>query len=598
MKLDKNKIFMQSARMVGAALLGGTMLGSCVNMDLTPSNEPSEASVWASPTMAVQAANGAYRPLQYRFAESWNVMWQTFSSVCDRDANWTDHDHVYGRVTPSSGYISSVWGSNFEYAIKANAAAQGLARVPGMDEVQRSRLIAECVFLRSFWHYELNVLFQGIPYVRTEISSPDDAKLPRLTADQVWDELIKDLTDVINNPNLPEKHSMGSSEWGHITKSCAYALRGKVYMWKKMWKEAEQDFIAVEKCGHKLFNDGTPYAFKNVLKEANESCDEMIFSVCYSPQATYGNGLNRAFGPRSICGGEGWANFIVNPSFVELFENADGSKFNWDDYIPGYNSMTSQARRVYFLRDHLTDAEIDAAAKAGADMSKYLPEGNEARIRKAYENRDPRLNQTVITPYDTFLGGVRGKAENFTSRFPFRSEYEGDLKTDISAMFYYIMRKFVREGTEGTAHYTYTDVPLIRYAEVLLNRAECVNEQGRYNEAVELVNKLRERAGAVKLNSNNHTRVTGVEDMRERIRNEYYFELGGEEANYFDELRWRTWRKKKFYVDAQNQMNGMRQVWGTPTYKYMDGGEHYYSWPIPEREIQNNPAITQSPEWM
>ncbi len=37
-------------------------------------------------------------------------------------------------------------------------------------------------------------------------------------------------------------------------------------------------------------------------------------------------------------------------------------------------------------------------AAYGADMSKYLENGNEERIRKAYQDRDPRLQMAVITP--------------------------------------------------------------------------------------------------------------------------------------------------------------------------------------------------------
>ena len=169
-------------------------------------------------------------------------------------------------------------------------------------------------------------------------------------------------------------------------------------MWKKEWQKAADDFQKVKECGHQLYTTGGGIAFKNVLKEAQEDCDEMIFSVCFTPEVTYGNALNRAFGNRVQGGGEGWTNFIVNPSFVDLFENADGSEFDWDDYIPGYNSMSTQARRVFFLRDNITEAEYEAAEAAGADMSKYLPSGNEARIRAAYANRDPRLNMTVVTP--------------------------------------------------------------------------------------------------------------------------------------------------------------------------------------------------------
>lgn len=56
----------------------------------------------------------------------------------------------------------------------------------------------------------------------------------------------------------------------------------------------------------------------------------------------------------------------------------------------------------------------------GADMKQYLPDGNEARIKAAYANRDPRLAMNVITPYATYLGGVTGSAISYTLRWPYR----------------------------------------------------------------------------------------------------------------------------------------------------------------------------------
>ena len=68
--------------------------------------------------------------------------------------------------------------------------------------------------------------------------------------------------------------------------------------------------------------------------------------------------------------------------------------------------------------------------------------------------------------------------------------------------------------------------------------------QGKIEEAISAVNQVRARAGAQLLNSNEPTTVTGQEDLRERIRNERYWELLGEDLIYYDELRWKTWKDK------------------------------------------------------
>lgn len=369
---------------------------------------------------------------------------------------------------------------------------------------------------------------------------------------------------------------------------------------EKEWQKAIDDFKAVGNCGYSLFTDAGADSYKQLFKLANERCDEMIFSIQCVNEDAYAQRKPQGFGNR-VTAGSDWNNYLVNPGFVDSYECADGKTFNWDDYIPGYNEMSTDARMVYFLRDGLTEKERTDAEAAGADMSKYLENGNEARIKKAYENRDPRLQMSVITPYSTYLGGIAGFAQDYTMRFPYRGSDTGepwDLRTDTNSKMYYLNRKFVPEGMEFVTMYSEVDLPQIRYAEVLLNLAEALNElNGPTAEAIECVNQVRRRAGAAELNSNAYTQVKDQNDLRNRIMNEKHWELIGEDLVFFDEMRWRTWKGLKFYTDKQGQMNGLRQVWGTPTYRYTWGGDKYWSLPIPIREIQMNPNMKQTPGW-
>ena len=139
--------------------------------------------------------------------------------------------------------------------------------------------------------------------------------------------------------------------------------------------------------------------------------------------------------------------------------------------------MGIDKRMVYFLRNNITETERKNAVAAGADMSKYDASGNEERIKKAYENRDPRMAMSVITLMPLFLVGLKELPKEYVMRYPFRSYTTyGDLKTDTSLKFYYLNRKFVGEGLELPNIYSELDLPFIRYADVLLNWAEALNE--------------------------------------------------------------------------------------------------------------------------
>ena len=85
---------------------------------------------------------------------------------------------------------------------------------------------------------------------------------------------------------------------------------------------------------------------------------------------------------------------------------------NWDQ-------LTPRQRAVFFCCDglksnaKLASQKTQAIGICGQDIFDryYLDNGNEARIKAAYDKRDPRLKQTIVTPYepvDCFTAGPNG----------------------------------------------------------------------------------------------------------------------------------------------------------------------------------------------
>ena len=569
-------------------------------LDTVPRNAVSDSNIWTSSALAKQTVAGVYNSFVAwycaGYANNAGRMWDAYSSIMDIDLNWISQNSIVrGTATPSNSQFSNLYKACYTMVNRANDVIENISRVPDMSDADKTRYIAECKFLRAWAYNRLNILFRGVPLITEPIYSEEEAKVLRASEDEIWNQIVKDLTDAINEPNLPDKYKSSDANYGHVTKGAAYAFRGQVYLWQKKWKDAANDFKSVGDCGHSLFMTGEPIAYKNLLKTVNEQCDEMIFSI-QCEQFSVVNPLNVNYGNRCT-GGSMWNNYLPNPHFVESFECKDGSPFNWEDYCPEYNSMTPLQRSVFFLRDGMTSEEITKMTDYGADMSKYLSEGNEERIYKAYEDRDPRLMMSIITPYSPYLGSAGGVEHTYTLRWPYRG-FDGrepfDIRTDANNYFYYLWRKFVPEGNEWPYRDTYDlDIPLIRYAQVLLGYAEALNEIGEIEKAVEQINKIRSRCGAQLLNSNESTAVKDQADMRERIRNEYYWELAGENVMYWNELRWETWKEKKF----RNNKNGLMQMWGTTTYTWSWLGDHCWVWPIPSSEREKNPNLTQNPGW-
>lgn len=594
---------------------------SCQSLDLESTYQVGSSNVWNKATLARQAVNGVYNELYVRASASdsennWKVMNEAYSSVMDTDKNWYHNQKVcYGDGTPSSSVFSNMYKYYYTFIFRANDIISHIDKVPDMTAEEKGRLKAEAKFFRAFGYFNLNVLYRGVPLYLEYIENATNANRPRSSEQDVWNAVIQDLTDCVEEKNLPDRYTAGSSDYGRVSRAVALAYRGQAYQFlaargegdkAQYWQLALDDFEALEPMGFALYKGAGDDSFKQLLKPANEQCDEVIFSIRMTQKDGMGNNRAVLFGNRCTGVTSGaWNNYLPNPAFVESFENADGSKFNWEDYCPGWNDMTPEQRSVFFLRNEMSTGEIANMTAYGADMSKYEPHKNENRIKAAYDNRDPRLKMSVITPYSEYYGGISGVPCTFTLRWPYRSDGASsrDIRTDTNSMFYYLWRKYVPEGIENTIRWVYEeDLILCRYAEILLRRAECLNELNRTDEAVEMVNAVRSRAKHILLNTNEFTQVKGQEDMRERIRNEFYWELAGEDSMYYNELRWGTWLDKKFRDHSSGQngemnTNGLMQIWGTKTYTWYSLGDYVQTWPIPAKEREMNPSLVQNEGW-
>ena len=568
------------------------VLSACQSdlMDLSPYNQVSSANMWANENLADKGVLGVYSALRSECCGNYLYNYEQFSASCTPRNGI--HALLKGNATASNGTFTNSWKNLYEGVSRANDAIAHLPEVPGLADAKKARLIAESKFLRAWFYYNLNVLYKGVP-LYLEPTELDDYTKGRNTEAEVWAQVLKDLSDAISEANLPNKYEKGNGNYGHITKGAAYALRGKVNLWMKNYSAAESDFKAVASCGYSLFTG----SYKQLFKEANEQCDEMIFSVQNVGLSGYGQDMSFRYGTRSTFG-SCWNNYYPSTDFVDTYEYANGKKFDWEEVIPGYTTMDVKARAVYFYRDNMTDAEKTAMANTGADMSKYLDNGNEARILQAYTDRDPRLTQTIITPYSAYNGVLGGADQEYHLRWPYRSDVNEphDMRTDTNAYFYYTYRKFVAEGASEIPNrqYSQIDLPLIRYADVVLGLAEALNEQGKTDEAITYVNMVRDRAGVAALNSNEYTQVTDQADLRTRIQNERRWEFNGEGVTFFDELRWGTW-KEKVFLDGNA---GLKQIWGQITEAYSYGGDYYQTWAIPVTECEMNSNLTQNPGWI
>ncbi len=149
-----------------------------------------------------------------------------------------------------------------------------------------------------------------------------------------------------------------------------------------------------------------------------------------------------------------------------------------------------------------------------------------------YVNRDPRLEQTIL-----HHGSMWGDGDE--NRMVDMNNDDSRVGVDYArgnggtATGYY-SKKFLNnirwDGTIGNQRHA---CPIFRYAEILLNVAEALNEIGQTSEAFGYANQVRARVGMPALAGLNQ------EQLRERIRNERRIELCFEDHRFFDVRRWK-----------------------------------------------------------
>jgi hypothetical protein len=131
------------------------------------------------------------------------------------------------------------------------------------------------------------------------------------------------------------------------------------------------------------------------------------------------------------------------------------------------------------------------------------------------------------------------------------------------------------------------NIPIIRYAEIVLFNAEAINElNGPTNDAYNAVNRIRLRAGLPNL-------TEGL--TKEQFRDSVYLERRKEFV--YEQIRW-------FDLIREIDKDGNKTVL-VSAIKKIDKGigktdadiAKYYLLPIPQAEIDTNPNLTQNPNW-
>lgn len=138
---------------------------------------------------------------------------------------------------------------------------------------------------------------------------------------------------------------------------------------------------------------------------------------------------------------------------------------------------------------------------------------------------DSRLYSTIFYQCDYFNDGT-GKVYGY--------DYDDIFSDDNGAYNKPVFRKFLPSTLEGlNQKYSAINVPLMRYANVLLMKAEALNQQGHPDQAIPLINEVRKVHGDMPA-----MKGTSQEEVRAQIEHERMIEFPLENWRWYDLRRW------------------------------------------------------------
>lgn len=555
------------------------LAGGCFSLDTAPYKSVAQGNFWKTEDDARKAVMGVYAQLKDMGAYGYMPLWDTYSDIGHGPGSGLET----GKYTAKEDFLVSNWQDSWDGIQRANTVLKNVAAM-SLDESVKLPILGEARFLRALYYFHLVDFFGSVPLYDESWDVTEkymDMLLPRSTAEQCWKFITDDLT--IAAEQLPV--SWASSDWGRATRGAAYALRGKAWLYQKQWEKAIADFEEIVEnksanYGYALYDD-----FAALFSTAGPipGNHEEVFTIqnLGNVGALYGMEFPMLYGTRGTYG-SGRATCMPSVKLADMYQLKDGSPFDWEAYIPGFNTDNEVKRKAFEARLNET---LDA----------YASVPDTTLLGQIYAARDPRMTATLIVPYSWYEGWVTDKAV--------MQQYAIAAGTTAAAGFIqfdrgwkvYLYRKFVPCGDMGGAltdrRHSPVNFSIIRYADVLLMLAEAYNENGETGKAVQKVNQVRARVGMPGIDSGPSWLAAGGQDgMRERIRDERAFELAGE-GHRFSDLR--RWGIAKEVLDGRKEL----EFTGTTLFSRTFEDRHYL-WPVPSEEVINNPnLLPNNPGW-
>ncbi|WP_082304980.1 RagB/SusD family nutrient uptake outer membrane protein [Persicobacter sp. CCB-QB2] len=529
---------------------------SCSFLDLDPVREYERKDFYATADQAMMGLVGVYgnlRPL-YRRNLSVNLSLGTDEIVLNKASDNTlgalIARHTFNRYTPE---VNDIWTDSYRGISFANDFIynmEGRGEIDGLSELQRKTYLGEGLALRALFYFNLVRLYEHVP-LRLEpftdyALTPEQLHMPNSPAAKVYDQIIDDLDAAIALlPESPRNH-------GAVGKLAAHGLLARVYL---------------TLAGARL--QGGNVGEMKCYEMAVFHCNQVISSGKHELLPSYRTVFLNQIQQRNIDKEILWDVVFK----VEDIRNMGGMLGQWlgpkiPNVSPSLPAADSRGSVTPWLID-LFDAELD---------SRF--DWNIAAYNISYDDE-----------FKTYKYNNIGDQNNFAIGKWRRAGLDLEMPDEDHVVFY-------EEGFLDR-NSTSFDYPLVRYSDVLLMKAEALNQwKGINPEAIQALDEVRFRAGLVSITEGLAERGLALSPATflEEIKDERARELCFEGHRRFDLVRWGEFTRR-----IQETYQYSQEVHGESRLHFIVPGENvlpkHEVFPIPEDEINLNRNIEQHPDW-
>ena len=550
-------IFKYTALVAGLALLCVSCKDKLV---IPPVGSLSSEGYFSTPSHIEEGIRGVYSKVtgiegnEYIYlseTRSDNV-WADPAPNATRDA--TEIGHY--RFNPSLGTLESTWSGWYSVIYNANTVLASLDNVEFTNESIKKQFRGELLFLRAYAHLELVRVFGNVPVVDHVLSASEAKELGQTPgADILKNQVIPELKEAVDL--LPYQKSMLSSTGGSATseyrgdKLAAQAMLARAYMTLYGWPYKDSSVKAEAKS-----------LLKTVIDYANANGYWAPTATEWKKMFTTDRVTQNKYFIFSIQHTAATSNTLAFISCAEaltvdyLPTQGTNSRFNGNGMYTGFVEATTRYEFQATGDERGKFCILDTMAPVGTYTG--------------YPNRETEFtldNGEKVTTYERSLN---------TKWVPYAAKRESvgvtfddlDLNTGWPMNF-----------------------PIIRTEDMMLLYAELLVEDNDIAGAMEIVNKIRTRAGVEARPTN-----CSAADALNYVKKERKLEFFGEGVRWFDQIRYGEWKEStlKMFNRYLNSSNPGYQT-TVSTVSIVDGK---YLSPIPETEMDTVPGLyTQNNGW-